>query len=204
MIRALPNIEIDDPSAELILDSLHPEVKQRQIQIRNKLKLVWEGYKSIVETVRVNQKLENVYMATLSKIFDFVDRYNRVQEFKSFCKSLRTGLQTAFSKRDKYEQQKSIYIDIEKTDVNTRNIEIRMEQFKVATKLGLWAESFQILEDINNIIKVRKAPLKNSLKCQYFESLALLFSKNNFWHYHAFAYMNYYNAYMTKPKITPE
>jgi hypothetical protein len=41
----------------LILDSLHPEVKQRQIQIRNKLKLVWEGYKSIVETVRVNQKL---------------------------------------------------------------------------------------------------------------------------------------------------
>lgn len=24
MIRALPNIEIDDPSAELILDSLHP------------------------------------------------------------------------------------------------------------------------------------------------------------------------------------
>lgn len=79
-----------------------------------------------------------------------------------------------------------------------------MEQFKVATKLGLWAESFQILEDVNNIIKVRKAPLKNSLKCQYFESLALLFSKNNFWHYHAFAYMNYYNAYMTKPKITPE
>lgn len=168
MIRALPNIQIDDPSAELILDSLHPEVKQRQIQIRNKLKLVWEGYKSIVETVRVNQKLQNVYMATLSKIFDFVDRYNRVQEFKSFCKSLRTGLQTAFSKRDKYEQQKSIYIDIEKTDVNTRNIEIRMEQFRVATKLGLWAESFQILEDVNNIIKVRKAPLKNSLKCQYF------------------------------------
>lgn len=57
---------------------------------------------------------------------------------------------------------------------------------------------------MNNIIKVRKAPLKNSLKCQYFESLALLFSKNNFWHYHAFAYLNFYNAYMTKPKITPE
>jgi hypothetical protein len=61
------------------LDSLHPEVKQRQTQVRNKLKLVWEGYKSIVETVRVNQKLEDVYMATLNKIFDFVDRYNRVQ-----------------------------------------------------------------------------------------------------------------------------
>lgn len=152
----------------------------------------------------MNQKLEDVYMATLNKIFDFVDRYNRVQEFKSFCKSLRTGLQTAFNKRDKAEQQKAIYIDIEKTDVNTRNIEIRMEQFKVATKLGLWGESFQVLEDVSAIMRVRRAPLKNSLKCQYFESLALLFSKNNFWHYHAFAYYNYYVAYLTKPKITQE
>ena len=143
-------------------------------------------------------------MATLNKIFDFVDRYNRVQEFKGFCKSLRSGLQTAFNKRDKAEQQKAIYIDIEKTDVNTRNIEIRMEQFKVATKLGLWGESFQVLEDVSAIMRVRKAPLKNSLKCQYYESLALLFSKNNFWHYHAFAYYNYYVAYLTKPKITQE
>jgi translation initiation factor 3 subunit A len=31
-----------------------------------------------------------------------------------------------------------------------------------------------------------------------------LFSKNNFWHYHAFAYYNYYVAYLTKPKITQE
>jgi hypothetical protein len=34
--------------------------------------------------------------------------------------------------------------------------------------------------------------------------LALLFSKNNFWHYHAFAYYNYYTSYLTKPKITLE
>lgn len=107
-------------------------------------------------------------MATLNKIFDFVDRYNRVQEFKNFCKSLRTGLQNAFSKRDKAQQQKAIYIDIEKTEVNTRNIEIRMDQFKVATKLGLWSEAFQVLEDINTLMRVRRVPLKNSLRCQYF------------------------------------
>ena len=44
----------------------------------------------------------------------------------------------AFSKRDKSEQQKAIYIDIEKSDVNDRNIDIRLEQFKVTIKLGLW------------------------------------------------------------------
>ncbi len=52
--------------------------------------------------------------------------------------------------------------------MNTRNIEIRMDQFKVATKLGLWQEAFQILEDINNLMKVRRGTVKNSIKCQYF------------------------------------
>lgn len=101
MIRNLPNIETEEPSPEIILESMNPEKKKREAYIRTKLRIVWEGYKSIVETVRVNQKLEDVYMTTLNKIFDFVDRYNRVQEFKSFCKSLRTGLQSAFSKRDR-------------------------------------------------------------------------------------------------------
>jgi len=43
-----------------------------------------------------------------------------------------------------------------------------MEQFKITTKLGLWQESFRVLEDINILMKVRKAPIKSSLKCQYF------------------------------------
>ncbi len=106
---------------------------------------MWEGYKSIVDTVKVNQKLEGVYLATLTKVFDFVDRFNRKHEFESFCRNLRGGLQSAFSKRDRTEQQKGIYIDLEKADVNTRNIDIRMEQFKVTTKLGLWRESFEVL-----------------------------------------------------------
>ena len=183
---------------------MQPDQVKKEMEIRSKLRIVWDGYKSIVETVRVNQKLEDVYMATLSKIFDFVDRYNRIQEFKSFCKSLRMGLLSAFNKRDRSYQEKTIYIDIEKTEVNNRNIEIRMNQFKVTTKLGLWAEAFTVLEDINTLMRVRKAPLKNSLRCQYFESLALIFSKNQFWHYQAFAYYNYYSGFLTKPKTTPE
>jgi translation initiation factor 3 subunit A len=202
VIRALPNIETESPSVEIIMRSMHTDKVKNDMEIRNKLKIVWEGYKSIVDTVKVNQKLEDVYMPTLTKIFDFVDRYNRVQEFKTFCRSLRTGLQSAFNKRDRSYQEKTIFIDIEKTDVNTRNIEIRLKQFEVTTKLELWGEAFTVLEDINTLMRVRKAPLKNSLRCQYYESLALMFYKNNFWHYHAFAYYNYYLAYLTKPKLS--
>jgi hypothetical protein len=72
--------------------------------------------------VRINQKLEDVFKVTLGKVFAFVDKYNRKHEFKSFCRTLRTGLLTAFNKRDRTEQQKAIYIDIEKSDVNDRHI----------------------------------------------------------------------------------
>ena len=55
----------------------------------------------------------------------------------------------ALNRRDRTEHQRAFYIDIEKEEVNTNNIEIRLEQFEVTTKLGLWQESFQVLEDIN-------------------------------------------------------
>jgi hypothetical protein len=32
----------------------------------------------------------------------------------------------------------------------------------------------------------------------------LLFEKNNFWHYHAYAFYNYYLAFLTKPKTKVE
>lgn len=109
------------------------------------------------------------------------------------------------SKRgEKLDQQRNYYIDIEKEEVNTNNIEIRLEQFDLSTKLGLWQEAFQALEDIKEIMKVRKGPVKNALKCAYFEKLALIFKKSNYWHYHAFAFYNYFSIFITKSKLPVE
>lgn len=74
----------------------------------------------------------------------------------------------------------------------------------MTTQLGLWQEAFQVLEDINEIMKVRKGSVKNSIKCSYFDKLALLFKKSSYWHYHAYAFYNYYSIYITKSKLTAE
>lgn len=50
-------------------------------------------------------------------------------------------------------------------------------------------------------MRVRKGPVKNSLKYVYFEKLALIFKKSNYWHYHAFAFYNYYSILLTKTKL---
>jgi translation initiation factor 3 subunit A len=167
------------------------------------MKIVWDGYKSIIETVRINQKLEDLYIETLHKLFEFADKYNRKHEFKRFCDTLRTGLQNIFkTKQDKTEAQKAMFIDIENTDVNERSIGIRLEQFEVATKLGLWQESFQILEDINLLMRARKGVVKKPTLSRYYYNLARLFRKSSYWNYHAFTYFNYYNLYRRNPSLT--
>lgn len=52
-------------------------MKNKREMIRTNLKIVWEGYKTIIDTVRLNHKMEGVYRSTLKKIFEFVDLYNR-------------------------------------------------------------------------------------------------------------------------------
>ena len=54
------------------------------------------------------------------------------------------------------------------------------------------------------MIRVRRGPLKSSIKTIYFENLSKVFRKSNYWHYHAYAYFNYYNIYLRKPKLTPD
>ena len=77
-----------------------------------------------------------------------------------------------------------------------------MEQFKVTIKLGLWQEAFQVLEDINHLMKVRKGAVKGNIMHKYFDNLSLLFRTSNYWHYHAFAFYNYFLYAQKNPKLS--
>jgi translation initiation factor 3 subunit A len=169
------------------------------------MRIVWDGYKSIIETVKINQRLEDFYIETLQILFNFAEKYNRKHEFKRYCDTIRTGLQHIFkTKSERTEMQKAIYIDIENTEVNERNVIVRLEQFEVATKLGLWQESFQVLEDINSLMKARKGTVKKSTIARYYFNLSKLFKKSNYWNYHAFTYFNYYETYRRNPNLKHE
>ena len=123
----MKSVQDDEASSSLIISSFSPDTKNKKEWIRVNLKTVWEGYKTILDTVRLNQKMEGVYRDTLKKIFEFVNTYNRKHQFKGICDNERKyGLKNILSKRgDKSEQQKNYYIDIEKQEINTNNIEIK-------------------------------------------------------------------------------
>jgi translation initiation factor 3 subunit A len=188
-----------------LISSFRIDEKRLRDELKNNMRIVWDGYKSIIETVKINQRLEDLYHETLQMLFNFADKYNRKHEFKRYCDTIRTGLQTLFkNKLDRTEAQKAIYIDIDDANVNENNVQIRLEQFEVATKLGLWQESFQVLEDINMLMKTRKGTVKKRTRARYYLNLSKLFKKSNYWNYHAFTYFNYYNTNRSNPELKAE
>lgn len=137
--KDIEDIESEESPENLLISSFRIDEKRQRDDLKNNMRIVWDGYKSIIETVKINQRLEDLYLVTLKMLFEFADKYNRKHEFKRYCDTIRTGLQTIFkNKQERTETQKAIYIDIEDANVNENNVQIRLEQFEVATKLGLW------------------------------------------------------------------
>lgn len=83
-------------------------------------------------------------------------------------------------------------------------MQIRFEQFEVALKLGLWQSSFEIIEDINELMNIRKGIIKKQTYYKYFLNLSKLFLKSGYLNYYAFTYFSYYNIYSRNPKISPK
>lgn len=55
-------------------------------------RFLWESYRSMLEILRTNPKLEHLYAGVASKAFNFCLQYKRTTEFKRLCDILRQHL----------------------------------------------------------------------------------------------------------------
>lgn len=191
--------EVDD----LFISSLNIDSKTQKDIIRNSWRCIWESYKIVVECISKNKKLEDYYAKITKKAFDFCKKYKRRVEFKRLCESMRNNLNTMIKSINNPDSQKNnFFTDISQPETNEKQMSIRFDQLIYAYEFELWQESLRILEDINNIMKFRKGspPVKPKMLSDYFENLAKMFWKSEFFHYHAVAYFNHFNLLRTRSK----
>jgi hypothetical protein len=90
-------------------------------------KFLWETYRSVLEILRTNQKLEALYSMTAVRAFQFCLQYKRTAEFRRLCDILRQHMQNMHKYRER---------DITQPESLQLHLETRFEQLKVRGRGG--------------------------------------------------------------------
>jgi translation initiation factor 3 subunit A len=152
------------------------------------LKFLWETYRTVLDILRNNARLEIMYQSTAMQAFEFCQKYTRKTEFRRLCELLRNHVQTAA----KYSAQMHA-INLNDPDTLQRHLETRFQQLNVAVELELWQEAFRSVEDIHNLLNLSKRPPKNIMMANYYEKLTRIFLVGENYLFHAAAWSRYYN-----------
>ena len=152
------------------------------------LKFLWETYRTVLDILRNNARLEIMYQNTAMQAFEFCQKYTRKTEFRRLCELLRNHVQTAA----KYSAQMHA-INLNDPDTLQRHLETRFQQLNVAVELELWQEAFRSVEDIHTLLNLSKRPPKNIMMANYYEKLTRIFLVGENYLFHAAAWSRYYN-----------
>ncbi|OJJ03201.1 hypothetical protein ASPVEDRAFT_29724 [Aspergillus versicolor CBS 583.65] len=152
------------------------------------LKFLWETYRTVLEILKNNARLEVMYQTTALQAFQFCFKYTRKTEFRRLCELLRNHVQNAA----KYSAQMHA-INLSDPDTLQRHLDTRFQQLNVAVDLELWQEAFRSIEDIHTLLSLSKRPAKNVMMANYYEKLARIFLVSENYLFHAAAWSRYYN-----------
>ncbi|XP_042469824.1 eukaryotic translation initiation factor 3 subunit A-like [Zingiber officinale] len=147
-------------------------------------KFLWETYRTVLEILRNNSKLESLYAMTAHRAFQFCKQYKRTTEFRRLCEIIRNHLANLNKYRDQRDRP-----DLTAPESLQLYLDTRIEQLKIATDLKLWQEAFRSVEDIHGLMSMVKKSPKPSLMVVYYAKLTDIFWVSDSYLYHAYAWL---------------
>ncbi|XP_047330437.1 eukaryotic translation initiation factor 3 subunit A-like [Impatiens glandulifera] len=151
-------------------------------------KFLWETYRTVLEILRNNSKLESLYAMTAHRAFQFCKQYKRTTEFRRLCEIIRNHLANLNKYRDQRDRP-----DITAPESLQLYLDTRFEQLKVATELELWQEAFRTVEDIHGLMCMVKKTPKPSLMVVYYAKLTEIFWVSSSHLYNAYAWFKLFS-----------
>ncbi|EGR27827.1 hypothetical protein IMG5_188540 [Ichthyophthirius multifiliis] len=205
-VKQNPDIDSEDPEdTNLMTSNLTIEQKQREIQIKNVLKIIYEIYKMIIETVKVHKKLEEVHIITIQKMLEFCDKYSRKTELKRFLEHQHFFL-TQLQQRDIDFNKNPNHISLYNSETRDYLIQIRLDCTRSALKQSLYSYAFRQLEDISILINLKKVqtPIKHKIMSAYYYYLSEVFWHSKYFGYHSFFFLHHILIFRTNPQASAE
>ncbi|KAH7925748.1 hypothetical protein BV22DRAFT_1033670 [Leucogyrophana mollusca] len=151
------------------------------------LKFLWESYRTSLETLKNNARLEAIYQQVAQQAFRFCLKHQRKVEFRRLCETLRLHL----SNVAKYSHQPHA-INLSDADTLQHHLDTRFAQLNTSVELELWQEAFRSVEDVHNLLTLAKKAPRPAMMANYYEKLTKIFLMSGNALYHAAAWGRYY------------
>ncbi|KAJ3087967.1 eukaryotic translation initiation factor 3 subunit A [Quaeritorhiza haematococci] len=189
-LDAIEDLEASETPESIILSTVSGEGSKERTDrevVTPWLKFLWEAYRTALDILRNNARLELLYQSVANQAFQFCLKYTRKTEFRRLCELLRQHLATAA----KYAHQAHA-INLNDPDTLQRHLDTRFVQLNAAAELELWQEAFRSVEDIHNLLAMSKKPPKAFMMANYYEKLSRIFMVGENYLFHAAAWNKYY------------
>eukprot|EP00891_Asterochloris_glomerata_P003711 jgi/Astpho2/3711/Aster-04897 len=158
-------------------------------------KFLWETYRTVLDILRNNSRLEALYAMTATKAFQFCLTYKRTTEFRRLCDILRNHLVNLNKYRDQRDRP-----DLGNPESMQLYLDTRFEQLKVACDLELWQEAFRSVEDLQGLLAMKRKPAKPQMMATYYAKLTKIFSVSGSRLYNGYAWYKLFNLSKTYNK----
>jgi len=151
------------------------------------VKFLWESYRQCLDLLRTNARVEKLYHEVAQQGFKFCLKYGRKTEFRKLCDNLRQHL-THIIKQQQHGGQSPQAINLSSPESLGANLETRLAQLDAAIVMELWQEAYKAIEDIHGLMILSSRKLaKPHILANYYQKLALVFSKAGNFLFHAAA-----------------
>ncbi|KAK7018490.1 eukaryotic translation initiation factor 3 subunit A [Favolaschia claudopus] len=162
------------------------------------LKFLWESYRTSLETLKNNARLEVIYQSIAQQAFKFCLKHQRKVEFRRLCETLRLHL----SNVAKYSHQPHS-INLSDPETLQHHLDTRFAQLNTSVELELWQEAFRSVEDVHNLLTMAKKAPRPAMMANYYEKLTRIFLMSGNALYHAAAWGRYNSVYATVQQSQP-
>jgi translation initiation factor 3 subunit A len=195
------DLEAENTPENLMLKSVSAESDKDRADrelVTPWFKFLWEAYRTVLEILRNNNKLEALYAMTANRAFNFCVTYKRTTEFRRLCEILRNHLSNLQKYRDQRDRP-----DMTLPETQQYYLETRFEQLKAAADLELWQEAFRTVEDIHGLTLILKKSPNPRMMASYFAKLTKVFWVSENYLYHAYAWYKLFNLSKTYNRNLP-
>ncbi|EEB07540.2 translation initiation factor eIF3a [Schizosaccharomyces japonicus yFS275] len=152
------------------------------------LKFLWDAYRTVLDILRNNARLEVMYQVIANSAFQFCLQYQRKTEFRRLCELLRSHLGNA----SKFSNGPHA-INLNDAETMQRHLDMRFSQLNVAVELELWQEAFRSTEDIHSLLTFSKRLPSPVMLGNYYRKLIKIFQVCDNFLLHAAAWYRYYS-----------